>query len=391
MKSSFLLVGALLSAGLALALGGCGDNESQAAQRRDPTPPTVGVVTVHPRSLPVVEDFVGRLAATRTADVRARIAGVLLKRVYKEGSDVKQGAILFQIDPAPLEATLHAKQAALAQAQAAAQNAQIKAKRYQDLAHKGVISRQDLDDALATERTTAAAVKQAQADVESAQLNLGYATVRAPIAGRAGMAQVTEGALVGENSPTLLTTIDQIDPIYVNFSQSFAELEKLRREAAAGEFKQIAPGKVEAEVILPDGTPYPHKGTLSFTSLTVDANTGTVSLRATIPNPDRQLLPGMFVKVRLTQGERPNAFVVPQAAVQRDDQGAYVLTVNSTDKVVRTPVKLGDMRGDGWVITSGLQNGDRVIISGIQHTRPGGKVHPQPASGSTTTTAAADS
>lgn len=376
---SWSLLGILLGASLALLLTGCGHNDSEAAQPKAPPPADVGVVTVHSRSVPVVEDFVGRLAATRTADVRARVAGILLKRVYKEGSDVKKNAVLFQIDPAPLEAALHAAQAALAQAQAAAQNARVKAKRYQDLAHKGLISRQDLDDALANERTTAAAVKKAQADVESAKLNLSYATVTAPIGGRAGKAQVTEGALVGQNSPTLLTSIYQIDPIYINFSESFAELEKLRRETAAGEFKQVAPGKVEAQVILPDGTPYPHKGALSFSSVTVDANTGTVSLRATIPNPNHQLLPGMFVKVRLTQGERPNVFVVPQAAVQRDQQGAYVLTVGSADKVARTAVKLGDMRGDGWIITNGLENGDRVIVSGIQHTHPGAKVNPTPA------------
>ncbi len=380
---SWSLPGALLGASLALALSGCGHNDSAAAQQRGAPPPKVGFVTVHPRSVPVVEDFVGRMAATRTADVRARIAGILVKRVYTEGSDVKQGAILFQIDPAPLEAALHAAQAALAQAQAAAQNARSKAKRYQNLAHKNLISRQDLDDALASERTTAAAVKKAEADVESAKLNLAYATVRAPISGRAGEAQVTEGALVGQNSPTLLTSIYQIDPIYVNFSESFAELEKLRREAAAGEFKQVAPGKVEAQVILPDGTPYPHKGTLSFSSVMVDPSTGTVSLRATIPNPDHQLLPGMFVKVRLAQGEQPNVYLVPQAAVQRDSDGAYVLTVDGTDKVARTAVKLGAMRGDGWVITNGLKNGDRVIVSGIQHTRPGGKVNPQPASAGT--------
>jgi membrane fusion protein (multidrug efflux system) len=358
-------------AGAALLLVACEEASAPQKAQAPPPPPEVSVVKAHVESVPITRELVGRLASTRIAEVRARVAGIILKRVYTEGTDVKQGQVLFQIDPAPLLAALHAQEAALAQAKANATNAEITAKRYADLAKKGLASRQDLDNALATERTTAAAVKQAQANVETAQLNLGYATVTAPIAGRAGRALVTEGALVGQGTATELTTVEQIDPIYVNFSQSVAELEQLERAAVRGQATLRPEDRTKVEVILPNGTVYPHPGTLDFSDLAVDPATGAVSLRAIMPNPERRGLPGMFVNLRLTVGRRENAFVLPQAAVQRDSSGAYVLVVGSDGKVEQRRVHTHDMTEAGWVVTGKLSNGDQVIVSGLQKVRPG--------------------
>jgi membrane fusion protein, multidrug efflux system len=356
-----LLRPALLGASLLLAA--CNQATSQNPQT--PPPPEVAVIEVHPQTVPLTRDLVGRLAPTRVAQVRARVAGIILKRAYKEGTDVEQGEVLYLIDPAPLEAALHAQEAALARARADAANAAATAKRYRELAQKQLISTQDLDNALASERSTAAAVKQAQADVESARLDLGYATVTAPIAGRAGRALVTEGALVGQGEATELTTVEQIDPIYVNFSQSVTELQELQGTATAQYPAQV-------KVLLQDGTLYPQAGTLDFSDLAVNPGTGAVSLRAVVPNPDRSLLPGMFVKLRLTSGAIDNAFVLPQAAVSRDGQGAYALIVDADGKVAQRRLQTHGMTRTGWIVTGELSDGDRVIVEGLQKVQPGG-------------------
>jgi membrane fusion protein (multidrug efflux system) len=372
-----LLRPALLGASLLLAA--CNQATSQNAQT--PPPPEVAVIEVHPQTVPLTRELVGRLASTRVAQVRARVAGIILKRVYTEGTDVAQGEVLYLIDPAPLQAALHAREAALARAQADATNAAVIAKRYRELSQKHMISTQDLDNALATERSTAAAVKQAQADVESARLDLGYATVTAPIAGRAGRALVTEGALVGQGEATQLTTIEQIDPVYVNFSQSVSELRELQ---GTGSSRQPA----QVEVLLPDGTPYPHAGTLDFSDLAVDPRTGAVSLRAVLPNPGHALLPGMFVRLRLTTGTIDNAFVVSQAAVERDDEGAYVLVVGADGKVAQRRLQTRGMTRTGWIVTGDLRDGDRVIVEGLQKVRPGGMATAVPAAAPATDTPA---
>ena len=352
---------------LALLLSACGKkNEEQKA----PPPPEVGIVVAKSSAVPLTHELVGRLAATRTAEVRARIPGIVQKRLYAEGTDVKEGDKLFLIDPAPLQAALQSKAATLAQARANSTNAAAKAARYRELVSKGVIAKQDYDDALATERTTAAAVQQGTADVEAAKLNLGYATVTAPISGRAGRALVTEGALVGQGEVTPLTTVEQIDPIYVDFSQSVAEVEKLRGAQASGKVQLSAQENMQVEIATTDGSPYPQKGSLSFSDLAVDPSTGALSLRATVPNPDHRLLPGMFVKLRLTQGELAKAWEIPAAAVQRDPQGAFVQVVGEDGKVKVKRVELSDVRGANWVITGGLADGDQVIVSGIQKARP---------------------
>jgi membrane fusion protein (multidrug efflux system) len=356
--------------GTCLSIAACNQATSQSPQA--PPPPEVAVVAVHPQTVPLTRELVGRLAPTRVAQVRARVAGIILKRVYTEGTDVKEGDVLYLIDPAPLEAALHAKEAALAKAEADAANAAVIAKRYRELATKQLISTQDRDTALATERSTSAAVKQAQADVESARLDLGYATVTAPIAGRAGRALVTEGALVGQGEATQLTTIEQIDPIYVDFSQSVGELRELQDSSNARQ-------PVRVDVLLPDGTPYPHTGTLDFSDLAVDPLTGAMSLRAVLPNPDHALLPGMFVKLRLTTGSIDNAFVIPQAALSRDDRGAYVLIVGADGKVAQRRLEIHGMTRSDWIVTGDLADGDQVIVEGLQKVQPGASAKAVPA------------
>jgi membrane fusion protein (multidrug efflux system) len=358
----------LLALAGAAAAAGCA---KKPAPPQKPPPSEVGVAVVQPESAPLTRDLVGRLSAFRSADVRARIAGVLVKRVYREGSDVKEGDVLFEIDPAPLKAALDASQAALAQAEATYTNNHIAAQRARELAPKGFVSKSDVDNAEAAERTAAAAVKQAQANVESAKINLGYASVRAPISGRAGKQQVTEGALVGQGEATLLTTIDQIDPIYVNFTLGVSDLEGLRRANAAGRATLAETGKAKIRLALPDGTEYGETGTLDFSDTTVDPATGAVSLRGQIPNPDHSLLPGMYVSLKATLGEQHDVFEIPQAALQRDAAGAYVLVVGGDGKVVRKDVTIDVARNGNWIVTAGLAAGDQVIASGIQRVKAG--------------------
>ncbi|HEY1875365.1 MAG TPA: efflux RND transporter periplasmic adaptor subunit [Steroidobacteraceae bacterium] len=336
-----------------------------------PPPPQVGIVVVHAQPVPLTRNLVGRLSAMRSADVRARVAGVLLKRLYTEGSDVKAGQPLFLIDPAPLRAALDGALASLAQAEANAANAHVTAQRARGLAPEGLVSRSDLDNAEAAERSTAAAVQQAKAAVGTARINLGYATVTAPIGGRAGQQGVTEGALVGQGTATLLTTVEQIDPIYVNFDQPAVDIERLRRAQVAGDVTMARGPEVSVQLTLPDGTPYAHIGTLDFLDVRVDPATGAVALRGIIPNPDHQLLPGMFVGVRLKSGAVNRGFLVPQAGLQRDASGPYVLVAGPDNKVVQKPVTAESLEGPNWIVSAGLADGDRVIVSGTQNARPG--------------------
>jgi len=355
-------------------------------------PPEVGVFTAQPQNSPLTRDLVGRLSSYRSADVRARVPGVLLKRNYDEGTDVKKGQMLFQIDPAPLKAALAASSAALAQAQATHTNDSITAQRVRELAPKGYVSKSDLDNALAAERTSAAAVQAAQANVQSARINLGYADVAAPIDGRAGQQQVTEGALVGNGEATLLTTIDQIDPLYVNFTMSVASMEQMRRAQSSGNVTLAEPDQASVQVTLPDGSAYGEPGVLNFSDTTVNPATGSVNLRATIPNPKHSLLPGMYVTLKANLGQQNKVFLVPQQSVQRDTVGAYVMTVGSDGKVARKDVTTTDMSGSNWVVTDGLKPGDQVVVSGIQNVKDGAPAkaspwHAAPASGTSSATA----
>jgi membrane fusion protein, multidrug efflux system len=333
--------------------------------------PEVEVIKAHAQTVPLTRDLVGRLSATRAADVRARVTGVLLKRMYVEGSNVKEGQPLFQIDPAPLKAALDAAQAALAQAEANATNARLFAQRTRELKTTGAVSKSDVDTAEANERSTAAAVQQATANLQTARINLSYALVRAPISGRSSQQRVTEGALVGQGEATLLTTVEQIDPIYVNFDRPASEVQELRRAQTAGAVTLVEGNKAQVQLIFTDGTPYGQVGSLDFSDVSVDPTTGAVAFRGLIPNPDHRLLPGLFVNLRLTIGELNQAFLVPQLAVLRDGVGPYVLVVGADGNVAQKRVDIASAQENRWVITKGLADGDQIIISGLQQAHPG--------------------
>lgn len=359
-----------------LMLAACGKGASDAPAQ--PPPPEVGVLTVQPQNSPLTQELVGRLAPFRSADVRARVAGIVLKRTYTEGTDVKQGQLLFRIDPAPLQAVLAASLASLAQAQATYTNNKITAQRVNDLAPKGYVSKADVDNAQAAERTSAAAVQAARANAQTARINLGYADVTAPIDGRAGQQQVTEGALVGNGEATLLTTVDQIDPLYINFTMSVEQMEQMRSAQNAGNVTLAAPNTATVKVTLPDGSAYAQQGVLDFSATSVNPATGSVNLRATIPNPRHNLLPGMYVTLQANLGEQHKVFLVPQQALQRDTTGAYLLTVGSDNKVLRKDVSISDMRAGNWVVKDGLTAGDRLVVSGVQNAKAGEPVKPTP-------------
>jgi membrane fusion protein (multidrug efflux system) len=350
-------------------LAACG--KGGAPQQQQMPPAEVGVLVAKAQAVPITRDLVGRISATRTADVRARVPGVLQKRVYTEGANVKEGELLFQIDPAPLRAALNVEQANLAAAQATYTNNQTKAKRARAIADKGLMSTNDWDQALADERTAAAAVKQAEAKVDTAKINLSYANVTAPIAGRASQQKVTEGALVGQGEATLLTTVEQIDPVYVNFSQAVGELDLLKRSVASGLVELDEPGKAKVELLRPNGEPYGITGTLDFSDAAVDAATGAVNLRGIAPNPDHVLLPGMFVNVRVSVGELKHAWLVPQASVQRDPKGAYVYVLGGDGKIAQKYIETYTTQGADWIVYGGLSDGDQIVTSGVMKVRPG--------------------
>jgi membrane fusion protein, multidrug efflux system len=382
---------AILGALVIAFVSACGKGGPQ--QPPQMPPPDVGVVTAKAEVVPLTQDLVGRLSATRSADVRARAPGVLLKRVYTEGSDVKEGQVLFEIDPAPLRAAYNAQLANLASAQATYTNNHVAAERARGVANKQLLSKADLDNAEAAERTSAAAVKQAQATAESARITLSYTKVTAPISGRSGQQQVTEGALVGESEATLLTTVEQIDPIYVNFSQAVGDIDSLRQAAAKGSVKLADANKAKVDLLGGDGKPSGMTGTLDFSDTAVDASTGAVSLRAVIANPGDKLLPGQYVNVRLTMGDIAHAWLISQLAVQRDVTGPYVFVVGGDGKVVQKRVKADALHGDSWIVTDGLTDGDQVIVSGVQRVKPGAPAkaspwQPQPAAGAAAPAAA---
>jgi membrane fusion protein (multidrug efflux system) len=355
---------------LLAALAGCGA-DSQPAQL---PPLSVRVMVVERQQVPVTREFVGRLTATRSADVRARVAGVLQRRLYQEGTEVKAGQPLFQIDPQPLQAELNRALAALARAEAEATNAKMVADRARKLIAQGLISQAALDDAQAAERSTAAQVKQAKADVDSARIRLSYARVTAPISGRAAEQQVTEGALVGEGEATLLTVVEQIDPLYVNFDPPANVLQELTRMRA--DPSKVAASRARVQIVLSDGTEYEHLGTIDFSGTRVDPNTGTIAFRGIVPNPEHRLLPGMFVKVRLMLGERGDVFLLPQAAVLRDTQSAYVWAVGEDNKAVQKRITTDATYGGNWIVTAGLNDGDRIAIEGLTMIQPGTVLQP---------------
>jgi membrane fusion protein (multidrug efflux system) len=369
-----------LLAPIVLLLAGCGAKEAAApAGSGAPPPPEVGVIQVQPQAVTLRTELPGRVEALRVAQVRARVNGVVLKRLFKEGSDVRAGQALFQIDPAPYKAVLDSAQAALAKAQANRSIATELAQRYKPLAEAKAISAQEYVAAVGQRLQADADVAAGLAAVQTAKLNLAYASVTAPIAGRIGRAAVTEGALVSAAEGTLLATIQQIGSVYVNFTQPNTEVLQLRRAVAAQTARQPGAGAAEVRIVLDDGGELPRPGKLLFSDLSVDPSSGQVTLRAEVPNPDGMLLPGQYVRVRLAQLELPAAMLLPQQAVTRTNQGDTVLVVGADQKPVPRSVTLGSAQGTNWIVQGGLQPGEQVIVEGFQKMFvPGAPVKPVP-------------
>jgi len=338
-------------------------------------PPQVSVITVHRESIPVVIELPGRTSAQLVAQVRARVDGIVLRIDFREGSDVKAGQRLYQIDPAPYAAALASAQATLEKAQANLASTTATVERYNLLIARDAVSRQDYDNAVAAQKQAAADVASGKAAVKTASINLSYTDVVSPISGRAGITQVTPGAYVQASQATLMATVQQIDPIKVDLTQSSVEGLQLRRDFASGKLKSNGQGRAKVTLVLEDGTEYPHPGLLQFTDITVDQSTGSVTVRALFPNPESVLLPGMFVRARIEEGERQNAFLVPQVGVTHDPQGnATALVVGPDNKVTPRTLTLAGTRGDRWIVESGLEDGDRVIVGGLQRVQPGAPV-----------------
>lgn len=368
----------LLLAGL-LALGAC-----SAPTPPPPPPPEVDVITVTDQAVPYIVQLPGRVQAVRTAEVRARVDGIVQRRLYEEGSDVRAGQPLFSIDPRALRSSLNAVQATLARAQANAANAQQDVSRYQGLLEGQAISKQEYDAAVARLRSAQADVAQARAQVESARLSLSYTTVTAPIAGRAGRAQVTEGALVSASGGTLLTTIEQVGSVYINFSQSSSDLLAVRRELSSGQLTLPSLDRVPVSLQLEDGTTYGITGHIDFLDLAINEETGTAALRAEFANPGRVLLPGQFVRARIEAGTKAHGIMVPQRAVKVSAEGGTVMVVGERDLAEIRQVRLGALSGTNWIVMSGLKPGERVIVNGLQKVQPGKAVRvskgaPKPA------------
>ncbi|WP_435635644.1 MexC family multidrug efflux RND transporter periplasmic adaptor subunit [Pseudomonas solani] len=359
---------------VAMALAGCGASGEPEAAAEQARPVDVVAVTTEP--LVLTTELPGRIEPVRVAEVRARVAGIVVQKRFEEGADVKAGELLFQIDPAPLKATVSRAEGELARAEASLFEAQARVKRYKPLVKIEAVSQQDFDTATADLRSAKAAVRSAQADLETARLNLGYASVKAPISGRIGRALVTEGALVGQGETTLMARIQQLDPVYADFTQPVADALRLREALKGG---QLSAGDSQALSIRIDGTDYQRQGELLFTDVSVDPGTGQVSLRGKFANPDGMLLPGMYVRVSAPQGSDAQAILVPQRAVQRSPDGsALVLVVGADERVEARPVHTGAMQGSRWQISQGLASGDRVIVGGLTGLQPGTKVEPRP-------------
>ncbi|MCI0600190.1 MAG: efflux RND transporter periplasmic adaptor subunit [Beijerinckiaceae bacterium] len=360
-------------------ISGCSEPQSAQTNEAQAAPPQVAVVTVQPSPRPIVRELPGRIASTRVAEIRARVAGIVIERLFQQGADVKAGDVLYRIDPARYEVELDHTQAALAKAKAALDQAEKHAKRVEKLIQGRVASQAQYDNVLGAFRQAQAEVTAREADVDRAKLDLEYTTVRSPINGRIGPALVTEGALVGQGEATHLATVRQLDPIYADFIQSVSELRQLRREFESGDVEQISADAVKVRLELDDGTIYPYPGRLLFSGAHVDPSTGQVTLRGEFPNPKHELLPGMYVRIRIEQGIDADSIDVPQQAVRRNDTGGNeVFVLREDNRAVVRPVRLGHIVDEQWVIREGLKPGDRVVVEGFQKFAAGEIVDPVP-------------
>lgn len=352
--------------------------QQPAATTRPPAP--VSVVEVKPENTPATFEFTGKTASSRQVEINARVEGYLDKIAYEEGSLVKTGQLLFQLDPKPFQAALDNAKAVLAQQEALLTRARQTLARVKPLAKQNAVSQQDLDNATAGVLTSEAQVQAAKAQVETARLNLGYTTIKSPLNGLSSSANFREGALItpaGKNAQ--LTTIVQIDPMWVNFGLGENEVLKIRAQQAAGQLNRPGLNKIQVELILADGSVYPQKGQITFVDPVINAQTGTYNVRAVVPNPDNQLSPGQFVRVQLKGAVRPNAIMVPQVAVMQGPNGKFVFVVSPDDTAQPKPIQVGDWYGDQWIVNSGLEPGDRVVVDGAVRLQPGAPVQIRPA------------
>jgi membrane fusion protein (multidrug efflux system) len=353
-------------------------DEPQAAQTAAPRP-QVSVVTLQPSSRPYIRELPGRIAPTRVAEVRARVAGIVLERSFQQGADVKAGDVLYRIDPVRFQVELDAAEAALAKAQAVHDQAEQQAKRVEKLISGQAASQAQYEIAVATFRQAQADVAARKADVARVKLDLDYTSVRSPINGRIGRALVTEGALVGQGEATHLATVHQLDPVYADFTQSAGDLQQLRRDLESGALEQVEPDAAKVRLVLDDGTLYPLAGKLLFSDASVDPGTGQVTLRGEFPNPKGELLPGMYVRVQIQQGTDGDALAVPQQAVQRNDTGgSEVYVVRPDNRAVIKSMRAGRVVDEQWLVLDGLDPGDRVVVEGFQKFEPGDVVDPVP-------------
>lgn len=354
---------------LALLLAGCNERPQM-----NPGMPQVSVVTVQPQRAPIVSELPGRVDAVRDAQIRARVTGIVQRITFQQGGDVKENQLLFKIDPAPYKAAFDQATAQLKQAQANLFSAKLLADRYAPLVKANAVSKQEYDNAVASYRQADASVAAAKAAQDNAAINLSYTDVTSPITGRIGKPLVTEGALVESTSATQMATVQQLDPIYVDFTQSTTDLAALRRAFASGQLQKVGQDAARATVVLEDGSEYEHPGKLLFTGITVDPSTGQVNLRAEVPNPDGILLPGMYVRVRLEQGFDDRALLVPQQSLQRTADGTQSLMLVRDNHIAQVSVTTGGAHQNNWLITSGLKAGDVVVVEGFQKIRPGAPV-----------------
>jgi membrane fusion protein (multidrug efflux system) len=367
---------ALMVAVLASTLAGCKEPTATAAVAAPEV--DVGVVVVHPRARAQVRELPGRIAPTRVAEVRPRVSGIIVERLFHQGSEVKAGDPLYRIDPRPFDVEVQSTEAALARAKAVLEQATGHANRVATLYREKAAPEAKNEEAVAALRQAQADVAARKADVARARLNLDYATIRAPIDGIVGAAHVSEGALVVQNDSTSLATIQQLDPIYADFTQSVTEMHQLRRALDTGELDRIAPDAMKVRLVLDDGELYPLPGKLLFSEAKVDAHTGQVTLRGEFPNPKRELLPGMYVRVQIEQGIDSDAIAVPEQAIQRNSGGgSEVFVVKEDGRVAIRPVKTGALHDGMWFVTDGLKSGDRVVVEGFQKFTPGDRVRTQ--------------
>ncbi|MCQ8241094.1 efflux RND transporter periplasmic adaptor subunit [Rhizosaccharibacter radicis] len=366
---------ALLPIVALLATAGCDDHKNQ--QQAAPPPPEVSVLTIQPRAVTLETDLPGRASAFRISQVRPQVGGVILRRLFTEGDDVREGQQLYQIDPAPFRASLDSARAAVARAQAGVVSNGLIVKRYGPLAQAQAVSKQDLSNAQASLQQSQADVQSGRAQVETAEINLAYTKVLSPISGRTGRSAYTEGALVTQNQTDSLVTVTQLDPIYVDVTQPVSTLLRFRRELNSGQIKPAGDGSAQVKLLLEDGTPFDQTGKLQFSEVNVDQTTGSVTLRAIFPNPQRLLLPGMFVREKIEEGVQPGAFLVPQRAVGHTPKGeATVLLVGPDNKVQSRTIRTDRAIGNDWLVSGGLKAGDKVIVAGQMKAHPGTVVRP---------------